>query len=96
MTTVKVDVTCPCCESKLVVDAKTGEVLWKEEKPKPKVSLSDMVKDLDAQKKEQQNIFKKNTATQKDRDRLLDEMFKESKKNAGKTAEKPIRDFDLD
>jgi len=96
MTTVKVDVICPCCESKLVVDAKTGEVLWKEEKPKPSVSLSDMVKGLDAQKKEQENLFKKNTATQKDRDRLLDEKFKEAQKNVDKTVEKPIRDFDLD
>jgi uncharacterized Zn finger protein (UPF0148 family) len=96
MATVKVDVVCPCCESKLVVDAKTGEVLWKEEKPKPEVSLSDLVKGLDAQKKEQENLFKKNTATQKERDRLLDEKFKEAQKNVDKTVERPIRDFDFD
>ena len=80
-----------------MVDAKTGEVLWKEEKAKPEVSLADMVKGLDAQKKEQQNLFKKNTETQKERDRLLDEKFKESQKHVDKTdVEKPIRDFDLD
>lgn len=96
MATVKVDVICPCCESKLVVDAKTGEVLWKEEKAKPEVSLSDMVKGLDAQKKQQESLFKKNSETHKERDRLLEEKFKESAKNVDKTVEKPIRDFDLD
>ena len=92
----KMDVICPCCETKLQVDQKTGEVIWEERKPKPEVSLTDMVKDLEKQKKEQENIFKKNSENQKERGRVLDEIFKESQKHVDKTGEKPLRDFDLD
>ena len=42
----KLEITCPCCETKLQVDQKTGEIIWEEKKPKPVVSLTDMVKDL--------------------------------------------------
>jgi len=90
------DVICPCCETKLQVDQKTGEVIWEERKPKPEVSLTDMVKDLEKQKKEQENIFKKNSENQKERGRVLDEIFKESQKHVDKSGEKPLRDFDLD
>ena len=90
------DVICPCCETKLQVDQKTGEVIWEERKPKPEVSLTDMVKDLEKQKKEQENIFKKNSENQKERSRVLDEIFKESQKHVDKSGEKPLRDFDLD
>ena len=92
----KLDVLCPCCETKLQVDQKTGEVIWEERKPKPEVSLTDMVKDLEHQKKEQESLFKKNSAYQKERGRVLDEIFKESQKHVDKSGEKPLRDFDLD
>jgi hypothetical protein len=92
----KLEVLCPCCETKLQVDKKTGEVIWEERKPKPEVSLTDMVKDLEHQKKEQENIFKKNSENQKERGRVLDEIFKESQKHVDKSGERPLRDFDLD
>ena len=92
----KLDVLCPCCETKLQVDQKTGEVIWEERKPKPEVSLTDMVKDLEHQKKEQESLFKKNSANQKERGRVLDEIFKESQKHVDKSGENPLRDFDLD
>lgn len=92
----KLEIQCPCCEAKLRVDAKTGEILWKEEKKKPVGSLSDMVKDLDKQRQEAQSLFKKQNELQKDRSRLLEEKFKEARKHAGKDSSKPLRDFDLD
>jgi hypothetical protein len=92
----KLEILCPCCETKLQVDQKTGEVIWEERKPKPAVSLTDMVKGLEHQKKEQENLFKKNSANQKERGRVLDEIFKESQKHVDKSGEKPLRDFDLD
>ena len=92
----KLEVLCPCCETKLQVDQKTGEVIWEERKPKPEVSLTDMVKGLEGQKKEQQNMFKKHSENLKERDRVLDEIFKESKKHVDKSDEKPLRDFDFD
>lgn len=92
----RLEVTCPCCESKLQVDKKTGEVIWEEKKQKVMPSLSDMLKGLDAQKKEQESQFKKQSNVLKDRNRLLDERFKEAQKNVDKSTDKPLRDFDLD
>ena len=62
----------------------------------PEVSLTDMVKGLEGQKKEQQNMFKKHSENLKERDRVLDEIFKESQKHVDKSDEKPLRDFDFD
>ena len=90
------EIICPCCESKLQLDSKTGEVIWKDEKKKEMTSLSDMVKGLDAQKKEQDSLFKKQSELQKERSRILDEKFKESQKHVDKSGEKPLRDFDFD
>ena len=92
----KLEVVCPCCETKLQVDNKTGAVIWEERKPKPVASLTDMVKGLAHQKKEQQSLFKKHSENLKERDRVLDEIFKESQKHVDKSGEKPLRDFDLD
>ncbi len=96
MSSNKLDVICPCCEARLQVDKKTGEVLWKEEKKKEHGSLSDMVKNLDSQRKEAESLFKQRSEIEKDRTRILDEKFKEAQKNVDKTDDKPLRDFDLD
>ena len=92
----KLEVICPCCETKLQVDKKTGEIIWEERKAKPVPSLTDMVKDLDNKKKENEDIFRKNRQNQKERTRVLDEIFKESTKHVDRSGEKPLRDFDLD
>ena len=54
----KLEITCPCCETKLQVDQKTGEIIWEERKPKPEVSLTDMVKGLENKKKENETYQK--------------------------------------
>ena len=92
----KLDIICPCCETKLQVDQKTGEIIWEERKPKPEVSLTDMVKGLENKKKENEDIFKKNRENQKERGRVLDEIFKESTKHVDRSGEKTLRDFDFD
>ncbi len=92
----KVEVICPCCESKLQVDKKTGEVLWEQKKETAMPSLSDMVKGLDSQKREQESQFKKQNEAQKERNRLLGEKFKEAQKHVDKSDTRPLRDFDLD
>ncbi len=91
------EVICPCCEATLKVDKKTGEVLWKEEKEKDLKSLGDIVKGYEHQKKEKEGQFRKQSDLQKERARLLDEMFNEAQKKVDKTStDKPLRDFDLD
>ena len=90
------EITCPCCDAKLKVDPKSGEVLWKEEKKKTFGSLSDMVHDLAEHQKESQSLFQKQKELQKDKARILEEKFKEAQKNVDKSGDKPLRDFDLD
>tara|TARA_B100001123_G_C14914219_1_gene869066 strand:+ start:143 stop:433 length:291 start_codon:yes stop_codon:yes gene_type:complete len=92
----KLEVICPCCETKLQVDKKTGEVIWEERKAKPTASLTDMMKDHKNRSREQENLFKKSSENLKERGRVLDEIFKESQKHVDKSGEKPLRDFDLD
>jgi hypothetical protein len=96
MSSYTIDAVCPCCDASLKIDMKTGEVIWHKEKPKPSVSLTDMVKGLDVQKKETEALFKKSSESQKERNRLLDEKFKEAQKNVDKSGDRPLRDFDLD
>ena len=96
MSSKKLDVICPCCDTKLTIDKKTGEIIWEEKKEKPVASLSDMMKDLDSQRKEQENIFKQRSASEKDRDRLLQDKFKEAQKNVDKNSDLPLRDIDFD
>ncbi|MFQ5481284.1 MAG: 2-nitropropane dioxygenase [Nitrospinaceae bacterium] len=97
MSSVKLDVTCPCCHTHLRVDQKTGEVVWQEEKHKDPSSISDMVKGYQAHRKESEGVFKKQNDLQRERARLLSEKFKEAQKGVDKTStEKPLRDFDLD
>ncbi len=92
----KLDVVCPCCETKLTVDKKTGEVIWEAKKEKSVASLSDMMKNLDSQRKEQENIFKQRSASEKDRNRLLQDKFREAQKNVDKDSDLPFRDIDFD
>ena len=70
MVSGKHEIICPCCETKLQIDAKTGEVIWQEKKVKDFGSMSDMVKGLDNQRKEQASLFQKQSEIQKDRKRI--------------------------
>ena len=92
----RVEVICPCCETKLQVDKKTGEIIWEEKKEKVMPSLSDMVKGHNAHKKEQEALFIKRSEVQKDRNRILEEKFRAARKNVDKSKDIPLRDIDLD
>ena len=90
------EITCPCCESLIVVDRISGEVLFhKEKERKITGSLESMVSGLEAQKSEAAKRFDKQIESQKDRARLLEEKFQEALKRADK--DKPyINPMDID
>ncbi len=90
------EITCPCCESLIVIDRITGEVLFHKEKEKKITgSLESMVSNLETQKSEAEKRFEKQLESQKDRARLLEEKFKEALKRADK--DKPyINPMDMD
>lgn len=81
-------VICPCCEATLVVDAQTGALLSHEEKTKPVASFEAMAKDLERQKQTREQIFTQEMGSLKDRERLLEEKFREALKRADKDKDK--------
>jgi hypothetical protein len=91
------EITCPCCESLIVVDRTSGEVLLhKAKERKASGSLESMVAGLDTQKSEMQARFDREIASQKDRARLLEEKFQEAMKRAEKSDKPPVNPMDLD
>ncbi|HEV8660462.1 MAG TPA: 2-nitropropane dioxygenase [Thermoanaerobaculia bacterium] len=91
-----IEINCPSCDSLLVIDRITGEVLFHKE-PERKVggSLESMVSNLETQKSEAEKRFEKQLESQKDRSRLLEEKFQEALKRADK--DKPyINPMDMD
>jgi len=90
-------VLCPCCEATLTIDSETGALLSHEEKHKPLGSFEDMVKDLDKQKQTREQLFAQEMSSVKDRERLLDEKFREAMKRAEKDKDKVYKNpLDLD
>ncbi|OLE55205.1 MAG: hypothetical protein AUG51_04440 [Acidobacteria bacterium 13_1_20CM_3_53_8] len=90
-------IICPCCETTIIVDAQTGAVISHEEKTKPLASFEDMVKGLDKQKQQREQIFQQELGSMKDRERLLEEKFREAMKRAEKEKDKPwINPLDVD
>jgi hypothetical protein len=93
----KFSIICPCCEANLTIDAQTGAVLAHEEKKKILGSFEDLRGNLDKQKELRENLFAQEMSSQKDRERILDEKFKEAMKRAGDDKDVPYKNpLDLD
>ena len=91
-------VICPCCEAVIIVDAQTGVIFSHEEKAKPLASFEEMAKELENRKKVREQVFTQELGSMKDRERLLEEKFKEAMKRAEKDKDSaPYRNpLDLD
>jgi hypothetical protein len=93
----KFNIICPCCEAKLTIDAETGAILSHEEKAKRLGSFEDLKNDLVKQKQLRENLFAQEMSSQKDRERILEEKFKEALKRADTDSDKPFKNpLDLD
>jgi hypothetical protein len=93
------NVTCPCCQSKLVVDSVFGAVLSHEApvKPGPDVDLTDAQKILAEQNRQREDKFANSWFQETNKEDILAKKFEEAMKKAKDApAGKPIRDFDLD
>src|SRR5919206_4075248 len=92
-----IEINCPSCESLIVIDRLTGEILLhKKKETKSGMSLEAMVAGLDSQKSELEKKFDRNMESQKDRARILEERFKEALKKAESTDEKYVNPMDMD
>jgi hypothetical protein len=97
----KLTVRCPECSSELVIDAATGEVLSHRKSKQPPAGGKDfdaLLKGLDEDKSRAEDIFQREVAAFKDRDRLLEEKFREAMRRAEEEPDEgpPVRPFDLD
>ena len=91
------EVICPCCETTIVVDRISGEVLLHKVKEKKAAgTLESMVSGLEVQKSEAERRFEKQLEAQKDRARILEEKFKEALERAEKSDAKHVNPMDLD
>ncbi len=91
------EITCPCCETLMVIDRVSGEILLhKEKERKTGQSLESMVSNLETQKSEMAKRFEKQLESQKDRSRILEEKFKEALERADKSDKPYINPMDLD
>jgi hypothetical protein len=97
----KLSVRCPDCGSDLVVDAATGELLSHRRPKQPPAGgkdLESLLQGLDQDKARAEDIFQREVAAMKDRDRLLEEKFREAMRRAEEEPDEgpPRRPFDLD
>jgi uncharacterized Zn finger protein (UPF0148 family) len=91
------EILCPCCESTIVIDRISGEVLLhKVKERRAGGSLESMVAGLESQKSEMQKKLDRELAAQKDRGRILDEKFKEAMARAEKSDAPHVNPMDLD
>jgi hypothetical protein len=93
----KLSIICPCCETTLTIDAKSGAIISHEEKTKKLGSFDDLKNNLDKQKELREQIFAQEMSSQKDRERLLEEKFQEARKRAQNEPNTPFKnplDFD--
>ena len=93
-----IEVTCPCCRSKLTVDAELAVVLSHIEPPKaaPDVDISDAARILAEQARKREDKFRDSWEAESKKEDVLNRKFEEALKKAKDgPAEKPLRDFDL-
>jgi len=99
--TRKLTVRCPECNSDLVVDVATGQILSHRRQKQPVGGGKDfdaLFQSLDEGKARAEDTFAREVAALKDRDRILEEKFREALRRAEEEPDDgpPPRPFDLD
>jgi hypothetical protein len=94
----EIEVTCPCCQSTLVIDLNLGRVVGhKEPEREDKPELDDAHRILAEQAAKREAVFQQSVESEKTRGDALSKRFEEALKQARQEpVTKPTRDFDLD
>jgi hypothetical protein len=93
-----IEVTCPCCQSRLTVDTQLAVVLAHSAPPKaaPNVDISDSTRILADQAQRREDKFRESWDAEQKKDDVLDRKFEEALKKAKEQPiSRPVRDFDL-
>jgi hypothetical protein len=94
-----IEVTCPCCHSKLTVDTQLSVVLSHQAPPRtaPDLDITDSARILADQARHREDKFRDSWEAESKKEDVLNRKFEEALKKAkGQPIEKPLRDFDLD
>jgi hypothetical protein len=94
----ELEVTCPCCQSTLVIDTNLGRVVGhKEPERGNKPELGEARRILAEEAARREAIFQQSVESEKTRGDALSRRFEEALKQArDEPITKPTRDFDLD
>ena len=94
----ELELTCPCCNSTLVVDTNLGRIIEHREPPNPnRPELSEAQRILAEQAAKRETLCNKSVQDEKTRGDALSKRFEEALKEAKKEPiSKPLRGFDLD
>ncbi len=97
----KTDVDCPDCGARITVDLVTGTVLHHRSAKKerdPGKDFDALLAGLDESKSRAEDVFDREVSALEDRDRLMEEKFREALKRAEEEPddEPPLRPWDLD
>lgn len=96
----KFNLRCPECGADLVVDAASGEILFHKKAKQPPAGGKDfdsLLASLDQERSRAEEVFEREKAAMKDRQRLLEEKFQEALRRAEEEGEEPPpKPFDLD
>jgi hypothetical protein len=100
-TPAQLRIRCPDCDTELVVDAATGQVLSHKKAKAPVAggrTFEDLFSEMKESKTRAEEIFEREKAAFEDRERLFEEKFKEAVKRAEEDPSdaRPKRAFDLD
>lgn len=94
-----IEVTCPCCQSKLTVDPQLAAVLAHELRPRvaPDVDIADAARILSEQAQRREDKFRDSWEAERSKEDVLTRKFEEALKKAkDQPVEKPLRNFDLE
>lgn len=91
----RVEVVCPCCKAKLLVDGKTGLVIHAEER-KSAYSFDDAVRREKERKDKSDELFSKAMEDEKKRQSSLEDKFREAMSSKDELDEPPPRPWELD
>ncbi|MDH3403030.1 MAG: hypothetical protein OES32_01850 [Acidobacteriota bacterium] len=97
----KLILRCPDCSSRLVIDGITGEVLFHEKaktRPAGGKQFEELLADLEREKIQAEEVFAREVAAHEDRERLLEERFRQALARAEESADDgpPPSPFDFD
>ena len=96
--TSPIEVTCPCCQSRLVVDAELAVVLSHVApvKAAPNVDIEDSARILADQAQRREDKFRESWEAENKKEDVLERKFEEALKKAKEQPiTRPVRDFDL-